>query len=216
MICTYSSTMNSIEFYCSDALFPEFIATMYNVNGNNSELKKIIGNSREKEIETFFINLSWYGYLDCAKWLFSVRPDMYVSKYMFQHSCEDGHLDFAKWLLCVNPNINISADDEFVFRCACWSGHLDMTKWLLKIKPEIDISADNDDAFRNSIFNKFLECAKLLVELGVLSRYKCTISKQYVKIILESYPDLIKYVHCDMLPKKFIAIKCNRIKKSIA
>ena len=71
--------------------------------------------------------------------------DFCINEEGFKWVCENGYLEIAKWLLTIKPDIDISADNKYAFTSVCENGHLEVAKWLLSIKPDIDISDDNEN-----------------------------------------------------------------------
>lgn len=44
------------------------------------------------------------GYLDVAKWLYSVKPSINISESTFRYACYNNNLEVARWLLSLCPN----------------------------------------------------------------------------------------------------------------
>ena len=128
---------------------------------------------KQKELQPFINNVgfNWAcsnGELEIAKWLVSVKPDIYISENnenAFNKACEYGYLELAKWLLLVKPDINISVDNEKAFRYACINGKLIVAQWLLSIKPDINISVEDEYAFCGACENNELEVAQWLLSV---------------------------------------------------
>ena len=97
--------------------------------------------------EDAFRNACYYGYLEVAKWLLQVKPDI-NNEMAFRCACVKGHLEVAKWLLQVKPDINKSY--QAAFHLACEYGHLEVAQWLISMKPDINMSAYNHYAFRTA------------------------------------------------------------------
>jgi len=49
--------------------------------------------------------------------------------------CRHGYLDNAKLLLLMHPDIDITKYDNDAFICACYDGHLNVALWLQSLKP---------------------------------------------------------------------------------
>jgi len=53
----------------------------------------------------------------------------------FITACYYGHLEVAQWLLTVKPDINISVDNDIAFRTACHTGCSEVAEWLQSLNP---------------------------------------------------------------------------------
>ena len=82
----------------------------------------------------------------------------------FKFACLFGYLNVAKWLIEIKPDIDISSENNYAFRTACYNGNLNLAKWLLEIKPNIDISIENYYIFRSACNNGVVKVPKWLLE----------------------------------------------------
>ena len=106
-------------------------------------------------------------YLEVAKWLLSVKPEIQISQmhFAFQNACLKGPLDIAQWLLSVKPNINISQFNDRGFRDVCVRGYLEFAQWLLSLKPDINISVYNEEIFRYVCWQGHLHVAQWMLSV---------------------------------------------------
>ena len=82
--------------------------------------------------EWIFITTCAYGYIETAKWLYSLGAvDIHIQdEDAFSYSCRNGHLTIAKWLRSLG-NIDIHAYNEFAFRWSCENEQLEIVKWFI-------------------------------------------------------------------------------------
>ena len=128
----------------------------------------IFPDSYNKYFESIFNIVCEKGYLEFAKWLLIIKPDIYFlnkNQCAFRIACENGRLKIAQWLLEIKPDINISYNFEYIFRYVCKNGHFNIVKYLLDVKPDIKISIYDEYAFRYACRNGYLEIAKFLLEI---------------------------------------------------
>lgn len=129
----------------------------------------MLNNSANNSVfEEAFTSACRKNYLEVAKWLYFVKPDIKISgdrETNFKIACEYGHLKMVEWLLFVKPDIKISTDDEAPFRMACAYGHLNVAQLLLIVKPDINISILGDRAFKMACRNRHLHVAQWLQTL---------------------------------------------------
>jgi len=128
-------------------------------------------------------------------------------EYIFCSVCSKGYLDIAKFLLEIKPDIDISIRGEEPIKRACEKGHLEIVKYLLQIKPDINLSISNNKPFIYSCKSGKLELVKFLFYLNnikdnknILLTDKCfTKSFEYIcefgylnilQFLLEVYPTL--------------------------
>lgn len=103
--------------------------------------------------DLFIINCCIYNNLQVAKWLFTLQPNINISKnneYIFRTTCINNYLDVAKWLYEIKPNININIDNDIIFITSCGYHNDKLCKWLYSINKNINISAQNENAFINA------------------------------------------------------------------
>jgi hypothetical protein len=154
--------------------------------------------------EAAFCSACYYGQLETAKWLLSVKPSININDYerAFRNACGNGHLEIAKWFLSIKPSINISAKNEQAFRCACGNGHLETAKWLLSIKPSINISADNEDAFRCACENGHLEIAKWILYVNPSINISAEDDESFRWVCYYGYLETAKWLQT-LCPEKY-------------
>ena len=94
------------------------------------------------------------GYLDVAKWLYSLG-NVYIdvfNDYAFRHACKNGHLKVARWLFSLGT-INIHAKKDSAFKLSCENEHLDVVKWLASICKMYSINIQNNKIIKWKILN---------------------------------------------------------------
>lgn len=77
--------------------------------------------------DSIFLTICLNGYLETAKWYYSLGyTDKYKCKYVFRSCCANGNLEIVRWLYSL---YNDMIDDD-VFTISCCNGHLQLSKWL--------------------------------------------------------------------------------------
>lgn len=153
--------IENLEFELSFKLFEEGFCFGF-LNGHLDILKLLYSlqyKYGEIEIGTdeVFIESCLRGYIDIAKWLFSlgiINDKNNVFYKAFYESCRNGHIELAKWLFSLNKKIEIN---NVVFNC-CLSQRWEVVKWLISLQPIYGkITFNTEDKF---ILNKRLNSFK--------------------------------------------------------
>ena len=82
--------------------------------------------------ERVFIAICVHGYVETAKWLYSLgNIDIHPKQeFGFRYSCSYGHLEVAKWLYSLG-NIDIHVENELAFRWSCEYNKKEVVKWFI-------------------------------------------------------------------------------------
>ncbi len=100
----------------------------------NEICKSILHNSNKKEI-----------YFGIAQWIYSINPNINISKESFLYVCKSGNFEIAEWLYSIKPNIVSYICDKF-FSSLCHSfvrpNLFKTTQWVYSLNPTIKINYD--------------------------------------------------------------------------
>jgi ankyrin repeat protein len=111
--------------------------------------------------ETVFREACLQGYLDTAKWILKLKPNVKIGRDVLGLSLYFYRLEEAKWLTTVRTHF----DYQDAFRCAYSTDQFEAVKWLLEIKPDIDITASDHYAFRCACRRNNMAMVKLFQSL---------------------------------------------------
>lgn len=111
--------------------------------------------------ETVFREACLQGYLDTAKWVLKLKPNVKIGRDVLGLTLYFYRFEIAKWLTTIRTNY----DYQEAFRCAYLTNQLEAVQWLLEIKPDIDISALDHHAFRCACIRKNLAMATWIQSL---------------------------------------------------
>jgi len=108
---------------------------------HHESLDKIIAYCKNKKLNKclLFIHCCSHGYLNIAKWLYSVkRIRMRTLNTAFRMSCINGHVDVAKWLYSIGKShVDIHIYNNFVFRVSITKEQIHVVQWLTKLCGEL-------------------------------------------------------------------------------
>ena len=102
--------------------------------------------------------------LETIKWLFYLKPDLYVPYDIFVFAIEAENLDIIKLIHSKNPN-NINNLTPLVFQELCEDHEdIDIIHWILETRPSFDITTDDHNAFRIACEYEDYPLARLLCD----------------------------------------------------
>jgi len=137
------------------------------------------------------------GYLEMAKWLLEVKPDINIAEedyFCFLEACCNGHIEVVKWLLDIIKNDIFDSLYEYGFSMACCAGHLEMAKFLYNIK-QIIIKPIYEDSFYYACENGHLEVAKWLLDIFPTIDISVVNEAAFVNSCENNHLEVAKWLH---------------------
>lgn len=132
---------------------------------NISKLLKNVFHIRDTDLNEALILSCEYGYLELAKWLYSLyntyKQNDHINK-AFELSCLNGHIGIAKWLLEDNE-ISLNTIND-IFNKSCYNDNFRIAIWLHSLKP---VKCEN---------YTFIKCCKY----GLLNMIQWILSKYQI------------------------------------
>lgn len=187
-------------------------------------MKKIILTKLDihAENEVIFRDACCKGYLELAKWLYSLgKVDINANdEEAFRFACTNGHLETAKWLFSLDK-VYIHMNDDEAFRMACSNGHLEIARWLFSLWSQsfsAHIRVDCIKAFETACLNGYFEMAKWMHSIkshiqiykdGLLFPNLCGIGKLDIAQFIYS---IIEYKDHDIRLAFYYACKNGHLK----
>ena len=147
--------INDAFFYSRNCNL-EFCQWLYNLVDNDN---KITEESFCQNMYTTCCN----NFLDKAKWLYSLKPEIYKNMSFEKSFFRASNIDMCKWILEIKPDFDIRISDDYLFIYGYQYKKYDYAKWLLTIDKSIDVCAQNNKAIRYCLYHENLEEVKWLL-----------------------------------------------------
>lgn len=128
----------------------------------DKEIQKILDQQRNWN-ENIFTTLCLVGYLETAKWYYSLGYiNEYICKQVFRTCCSHGNLEIIKWLYSLHRGM---IDDD-IFSMSCCNGHLQLSKWIFLMNRDMRY----DHTFLQVCCYDRLDIAKWLHSIDVMEQ----------------------------------------------
>lgn len=139
-----------------DVFTPEYLRTQAfhalqsSCGGDNLEFAKwwyhkfVEGRHRVDDSgNVIFYAMCYFGYLDVAKWLYELAPDMTILPKMLYVVCRDNNVEFARWILSVRPSIDFTYQNHIIFRSVCADNHIALAHLFTTLCPHYSYETDS-------------------------------------------------------------------------
>ena len=201
--CTNSFHLTQIKYHSLDEYFDYMKNHAHTMINNSVQLLSLSDVGKNKDLlDSFFLNVCRYGYLNLAKYLYNLGADYRICDYIsFELICSDGHIKIAKWLYQLNSDIDIKK----YFIMVCKEGQIEIAKWLYQLDSSVKINIT--DGFRLACMNGHIEIAKWLYQINS----NVNIANIFIMVCKNGHLEVAKWLHqlgVDIHSNNEYALKC--------